>query len=97
MKAACTVVTTSPTLLLNTPAVSAEGIEHVLRNIGMGNRMTRTEIECILSEVGACPIWNGSENINRGVDGRSSSSSSSCVISADQMLSLLSTTQQVRA
>ena len=66
----------------------------------MGNRMTRIEIESILSEVGACPIGNGSENINRGVEGLSSSSSSissSCVISADQMLSLLSTTQQVRA
>lgn len=58
----------------------------------MGNRMTRSEIESILSEVGACPV--GSEFDRR---------SSSCVISADQMLSLLSTTnweeeqQRVRA
>jgi hypothetical protein len=88
VKAACTVSSTTapPLLLLNTstPAVSAEGIEHVLRNIGMGNRMSRSEIEAILSEVGACPVGSSSR--------RSSSSSSSCVISADQMLSLLSTT-----
>jgi hypothetical protein len=34
-------------------AVSAEGIEHVLNNIGMGDRMSRSEIEGIISEVGA--------------------------------------------
>ncbi|KAL3769869.1 hypothetical protein ACHAWU_007075 [Discostella pseudostelligera] len=99
VKAACTVSSSrsiggasTPSTLLNTPAVSAEGIEHVLRNIGMGNRMTRSEIESILSEVGACPV--GNEFDRRSL---------SCVISADQMLSLLSTTnweeeqQRVRA
>ena len=61
---------------INVSAVSADGIEHVLNNIGMGNRMSRSEIEEIVSEVGTCPI---------GEDGESH-----CVISSDQMLDLIS-------
>ncbi|KAL3792314.1 hypothetical protein HJC23_006226 [Cyclotella cryptica] len=56
-------------------AVSAHGIEHVLHNIGAGHKMSRSEIQSIVSEVGACPI--GKED--------------DCVITADQMLDLLST------
>mmetsp|Transcript_3086 Transcript_3086/g.5833 ORF Transcript_3086/g.5833 Transcript_3086/m.5833 type:complete len:143 (+) Transcript_3086:193-621(+) len=59
---------------LNVQAISAEGIEHVLQNIGMGHRMSRSEIEGIVSEVGTCPIGD----------------SGHCVISADQMLDLIS-------
>ena len=55
-------------------SVSAEGIENVLHNIGAGDRMSRSEIEGILSEVGACPI-DGDED---------------CVISSNQMLNLIS-------
>ncbi|KAL3784387.1 hypothetical protein ACHAW5_010538 [Stephanodiscus triporus] len=62
-------------------AVSAEGIEHVLQNIGMGHRMSRSEIEGIVSEVGTCPV---------GQDG-----TSRCVISADQMLDLISKNWEV--
>ncbi len=61
------------------PGVSAEAIEHVLRNIGMGHRMSRSEIEEIVSEVGTC----------RPVTGRHGTTSQ-CVISADQMLDLIS-------
>ncbi|KAL7537969.1 hypothetical protein ACHAXR_008191 [Thalassiosira sp. AJA248-18] len=61
---------------LNIQAVSAEGIEHVLQNIGMGHRMSRSEIDGIVSEVGYCPI---------GDDG-----ASHCVISSDRMLHLIS-------
>ncbi|KAL7516086.1 hypothetical protein ACHAWX_001142 [Stephanocyclus meneghinianus] len=56
-------------------SVSAHGIEHVLRNIGAGHKMSRSEIQSIVSEVGACPI--GTED--------------DCVITADQMLDLIST------
>ena len=59
--------------------MSAEAIEHVLRNIGMGHRMSRSEIEGIVSEVGAC----------RPAAGRDGATSH-CVISADQMLDLIS-------
>mmetsp|Transcript_12281 Transcript_12281/g.22777 ORF Transcript_12281/g.22777 Transcript_12281/m.22777 type:complete len:157 (+) Transcript_12281:271-741(+) len=56
--------------------VSAEGIEHVLQNIGMGHRMSKSEIEGIISEVGTCPIDDSGE--------------SQCVISSNQMLDLIS-------
>ena len=42
------------------PAVSADGIEHLLHNIGMGNRISRSEIEGIISEVGEWSV-GGSE------------------------------------
>lgn len=32
--------------------ISAEGIESVLKNIGQDHRMSRTELECVLREVG---------------------------------------------
>ena len=54
--------------------VSAEGIEHVLDNIGAGDQMTHDEIETILREV----------------VGSSNNGSEECVISADQMLDLIS-------
>ncbi|KAL7534336.1 hypothetical protein ACHAXR_005805 [Thalassiosira sp. AJA248-18] len=54
--------------------VSAEGIEHVLNNIGAGDQMSHDEIETILREVG----------------GSGHSDSENCVISADQMLDLIS-------
>ena len=57
--------------------VSAEGIEHVLQNIGMGNRMSRSEIEGIISEVGN-PVDDDSGE------------RSHCVISANQMVDLIS-------
>lgn len=57
--------------------VSAEGIEHVLQNIGMGNRMSRSEIEGIISEVGT-PVDDDSGE------------RSHCVISANQMVDLIS-------
>jgi len=56
-------------------SVSAHGIEHVLHNIGAGHKMSRSEILSIVTEVGACPI--GTEE--------------DCVITADQMLDLIST------
>ena len=56
--------------------VSAEGIEDILRNIGAGDQMPRSEIESMLREVCA-----ESNDNNKDL----------CVISADQMLSLLST------
>lgn len=65
---------TSRQLNSSTNAVSASGIEHVLHNIGAGHRMSRSEIQSIVSEVGACPI--GAED--------------DCVITADQMLDLIS-------
>jgi hypothetical protein len=55
--------------------VSADGIENVLQNIGAGNRMSRSEIDSILTEVGVCPI-SGDKN--------------QCVISASQMIELIS-------
>merc|ERR1712194_889573 len=58
------------------PAVSAEGIDNVLQNIGMGHRMSRAEIEDIVSEVGTCPVDSSGER--------------HCVISANQMLDLIS-------
>eukprot|EP00571_Detonula_confervacea_P015699 CAMPEP_0172297324 /NCGR_PEP_ID=MMETSP1058-20130122/394_1 /TAXON_ID=83371 /ORGANISM="Detonula confervacea, Strain CCMP 353" /LENGTH=147 /DNA_ID=CAMNT_0013006465 /DNA_START=145 /DNA_END=588 /DNA_ORIENTATION=+ len=61
---------------INAQAVSAEGIEHVLQNIGMGHRMSSSEIEVIINEVGTCPL---------GDDGESQ-----YVINANQMLDLIS-------
>mmetsp|Transcript_19357 Transcript_19357/g.31789 ORF Transcript_19357/g.31789 Transcript_19357/m.31789 type:complete len:137 (+) Transcript_19357:75-485(+) len=55
--------------------VSADGIENVLQNIGAGNRMSRSEIDEILNEVGACPVNDGDAQ---------------CVISASQMIELIS-------
>ncbi len=61
---------------LNVQAVSAEGISHVLQNIGMAHRMSRSEIEGIVSEVGSCPLDEQGQP--------------QCVISANQMLDLIS-------
>jgi hypothetical protein len=58
-------------------AVSAEGIEHVLKNIGMGHRMSRAEIDEIVSEVGG--------NVTIPCDG-----ARHCVMSANQMFDMLS-------
>mmetsp|Transcript_7331 Transcript_7331/g.10700 ORF Transcript_7331/g.10700 Transcript_7331/m.10700 type:complete len:137 (+) Transcript_7331:108-518(+) len=55
--------------------VSADGIESVLQNIGAGNRMSRSEIDEILNEVGVCPVNGGNAQ---------------CVISASQMIDLIS-------
>eukprot|EP00986_Skeletonema_menzelii_P012532 scaffold6943_cov157-Skeletonema_menzelii.AAC.9 len=55
--------------------VSADGIENVLQNIGAGNRMSRSEIDEILNEVGVCPVNDGDAQ---------------CVISASQMIELIS-------
>jgi len=55
--------------------VSADGIENVLQNIGAANRMSRSEIDEILKEVGVCPIADGNHQ---------------CVISASQMFELIS-------
>jgi hypothetical protein len=66
---------TSSKKALVLPVVSAEGIESVLKNIGQGHRMSRTEIEFILREVGGASRSGEPE---------------SCVISADQMMELIS-------
>jgi hypothetical protein len=58
-------------------AVSAEGIEYVLQNIGMGHRISRAEIEEIVSEVGG--------DITIPCDGERL-----CVMSANQMFDLIS-------
>ena len=55
--------------------VSADGIENVLQNIGAGNRMSRSEIDEILNEVGVCPVSDGDAQ---------------CVIYASQMIELIS-------
>lgn len=55
-------------------AVSASGIESVLQNIGAGHKMSRSEIQGIVSEVGSCPIGREDD----------------CTITADQMLDLIS-------
>jgi hypothetical protein len=52
-----------------------------LNNIGAGDKMSRVEIESIVSEMGACPIAIGGELGGEG---------SGCIISADQMLDLMS-------
>jgi hypothetical protein len=65
----------------NSTYVTAQGIEHVLNNIGAGDKMSRVEIESIVSEMGACPIAIGGELGGEG---------SGCIISADQMLDLMS-------
>ncbi|KAL7534335.1 hypothetical protein ACHAWF_004800 [Thalassiosira exigua] len=59
-------------------AVCAEGIEHLLRNIGMADRMSRSEIEGIMSEFGEAPLGGGEED------------AVGCVVSADRMLDLIS-------
>ena len=56
--------------------ISADGIESVLQNIGAGNKMSRSEIDEILREVGVCPIKDGP--------------STGCVISASKMIELIS-------
>ena len=61
---------------LNVPAVSAEGIENVLQNIGMAHRITRSELEGIVSEVGECPLGDDDK--------------ANCVISENQMMDLIS-------
>mmetsp|Transcript_17656 Transcript_17656/g.28559 ORF Transcript_17656/g.28559 Transcript_17656/m.28559 type:complete len:150 (-) Transcript_17656:180-629(-) len=78
VKAAITANGSSSKRQFNVPAnnISADGIEHVLQNIGMGDRMSRSEIEEIIREVGD------------NVDGEESS----CVISENQMLDLISRT-----
>lgn len=58
-------------------AVSAEGIEHVLINIGMGHRMSWSEIDRIVGEVGG--------NVTIPCDGERH-----CVMSATQMFDLIS-------
>jgi len=58
-------------------AVSAEGIECVLNNIGACGKMTRSELDGIVSECGTCPIDDAAD-------------SSQCVISQNQMLNLIS-------
>jgi hypothetical protein len=62
--------------------VSADAIEHVLRNIGMGHRMSWSEIEGIVSEVGTCKPGG----VAGGRDGDGGASASR----ADQMLDLIS-------
>mmetsp|Transcript_27484 Transcript_27484/g.49991 ORF Transcript_27484/g.49991 Transcript_27484/m.49991 type:complete len:159 (+) Transcript_27484:308-784(+) len=78
VKAAITANGSSSKRQFNVPAnnISADGIEHVLQNIGMGDRMSRSEIEEIIREVG--------DNVDGG--------ESSCVISENQMLDLISRT-----
>ena len=55
--------------------VSADGIETLLQNIGAGHRMSRSEIESILREVGGSNRAGEPEN---------------CFISKEQMLDLIS-------
>ncbi len=64
-------------------AVSAEGIEHVLQNIGMGHRMSLSEIDSIVAEVG------GDVTIPR--DGKLH-----CIMSANQMFDLISGVKPTR-
>lgn len=59
-------------------AVSAGGIENVLRNIGMGDRMTRSEIDRIVNEVGTCPVVDAESGERR------------CVMSTSQLVELIS-------
>ena len=56
--------------------VSAEGIERLLRNIGMENRMSLSEIEGLMSEVGTSYISDDGQR--------------NYLISANQMLDLIS-------
>ena len=58
------------------PSVSADGIDSVLQNIGMGHRMSRAEIESIVSEVGVSPAASNGERHS--------------YMSDDQMLELIS-------
>eukprot|EP00579_Thalassiosira_antarctica_P007342 CAMPEP_0201883276 /NCGR_PEP_ID=MMETSP0902-20130614/15283_1 /ASSEMBLY_ACC=CAM_ASM_000551 /TAXON_ID=420261 /ORGANISM="Thalassiosira antarctica, Strain CCMP982" /LENGTH=126 /DNA_ID=CAMNT_0048412023 /DNA_START=111 /DNA_END=491 /DNA_ORIENTATION=+ len=64
----------SSPLLPSPGIISAEGIENVLNNIGAGDQMSHDEIETILREVCGSGI-GGTEK---------------CVISADQMMDLIS-------
>jgi hypothetical protein len=56
--------------------VSAEGIECILKNIGASDQMTRLEIESMLREISVDTCGSAQDP---------------CVISADQMLTVLST------
>eukprot|EP01083_Nonionella_stella_P027967 77017_1 len=58
-------------------AVSADGLECVLNNIGFRGRISRSELDGIVSECGTCPIDDSAD-------------SSQCVISENQMLNLIS-------
>ena len=59
----------------NSQAVSADGLQVVLQNIGMGSRISRSELECLVSEVGVCPVAGRKED---------------CYMLPDQMLDLIS-------
>ena len=82
-----TITTTTP--IKNNNSISALSIETLLRNIGAGDKMSRAEIEDIVSEVGVCSR-NGSGNDSCDADDKISSSS--CVVSGDQMMKLISKT-----
>jgi hypothetical protein len=63
---------------LDIQTVSAEGIEHLLRNIGMCHRISRSEIEGIMIEFGT------------GYIGDDDGQSNYYLISTNQMLDLIS-------
>mmetsp|Transcript_36156 Transcript_36156/g.75996 ORF Transcript_36156/g.75996 Transcript_36156/m.75996 type:complete len:134 (+) Transcript_36156:191-592(+) len=64
--------------ILSSPGIiSAEGIEHVLNNIGAGDQMSHDEIETILREI----VGEASDNCDKN---------EKCVISEEQMLDLIS-------
>ena len=62
--------------------MSADAIEHVLCNIGMGHRMSWSEIKGIVSKVGTCKPG--------GVAGGRDGDGGASVSRADQMLDLIS-------
>ncbi len=86
IKAASQVSSSNSTLQSDGGIISAEGIEHVLQNIAAGHKMTRSEIENIFREIGVCPLESSSSESGSG----GGYSTSSCVISVDQMFDLLS-------
>ncbi|KAL7462629.1 hypothetical protein ACHAXS_003007 [Conticribra weissflogii] len=86
IKAASQVSSSNSTLQSDGGIISAEGIEHVLQNIAAGHKMTRSEIENIFREIGVCPLESSSSESGSG----GGYSTSSCVISVDQMFNLLS-------
>ena len=66
---------------LNVPAVSVEGLERVLENIGASHLMSRSELDGIFREIGTCPISDKTDgDVQEG----------QCVISENQMLDLIS-------
>ena len=66
---------------LHVPAVSVEGLEHVLENIGASHLMSRSELDGIFREIGTCPISDKTDgDVQEG----------QCVISENQMLDLIS-------